>query len=326
MHIREIGTGGVRRIDPADLAAALGRPGSLVWVDIPCQDPDAERVLREVFRFHDQAIVDCSQRNTTPKLHVYSDHTFLVLHTPYLGRGGHVHSIELDLFVGPRYVVTVHGPLNPVLDPGVALRDTGEVADRIDAGRWRPDSTGALLHRIVTSLNRGMNHQLAHLRHEVWDLERQVTSGALGDPEDFLEEMFRVRLGLQAVRTMAALNRGIYDRMALLGSLGRKQHDLVLDSVDQMERVVFSADVQLEYLQGVIDFYQTRINTKMTVAAERLAVIAAITLPATAVSSILGMNVIVSQHTHWWILAVLLVAMGIMSGWLLRWARRQGWW
>jgi magnesium transporter len=32
---------------------------------------------------------------------------------------------------------------------------------------------------------------------------------------------------------------------------------------------------QREYLQGVIEFYQTRSNTKMTVAAERLAVIAA---------------------------------------------------
>ena len=42
------------------------------------------------------------------------------------------------------------------------------------------------------------------------------------------------------------------------------------------------ADAQREYLQGVIEFYQTRTNTKMTIAAERLAVIAAVTLPVTA--------------------------------------------
>ena len=35
-------------------------------------------------------------------------------------------------------------------------------------------------------------------------------------------------------------------------------------------------------LQGVIEFYQTRTNTKMTIAAERLAVIAAVTLPGCA--------------------------------------------
>ena len=56
------------------------------------------------------------------------------------------------------------------------------------------------------------------------------------------------------------------------------------------------ADSQAEYLQGVIEFYQTRTNTKMTIAAERLAVIAAVTLPITALSSVMGMNVIVNDR------------------------------
>ena len=55
------------------------------------------------------------------------------------------------------------------------------------------------------------------------------------------------------------------------------------------------ADSQKSYLQGTIEFYQARTNTKMTIAAERLAVIAAVTLPITALSSILGMNVIVND-------------------------------
>ena len=65
------------------------------------------------------------------------------------------------------------------------------------------------------------------------------------------------------------------------------------------------ADGQKEYLQGTIDFYQTRTNTKMTIAAERLAVIAAVTLPVTALSSVLGMNVIVNESTQVPELAVL---------------------
>jgi hypothetical protein len=42
------------------------------------------------------------------------------------------------------------------------------------------------------------------------------------------------------------------------------------------------ADGEKENLQGTIEFYQARTNTKVTIAAERLAVIAAITLPVTA--------------------------------------------
>ena len=44
----------------------------------------------------------------------------------------------------------------------------------------------------------------------------------------------------------------------------------------------------------------------MTIAAERLAVIAAVTLPITALSSILGMNLIVNDETHYGQLAVAL--------------------
>ena len=64
----------------------------------------------------------------------------------------------------------------------------------------------------------------------------------------------------------------------------------------------------------------------MTVAMERLAVIAAVTLPVTAIASVYGMNVIVNEHTHVNQLVGVIVAMLLISGLLLRWAKRQGWW
>jgi Mg2+ and Co2+ transporter CorA len=86
------------------------------------------------------------------------------------------------------------------------------------------------------------------------------------------------------------------------------------------------AHSQEDYLQGVIEFYQTRTNTKMTIAAERLAVIAAVTLPITALSSVMGMNVIVNSATDPVFLAVLLAGMSVLSVILLIWAKRHGWW
>ena len=80
------------------------------------------------------------------------------------------------------------------------------------------------------------------------------------------------------------------------------------------------------FLTGVTEFYRARTDTKMTIAAERLAVIAAMTLPVTAISSVVGMNVIVNQSTHWVMLIILLSVMITMSLILLRWAKRQGWW
>jgi hypothetical protein len=74
--------------------------------------------------------------------------------------------------------------------------------------------------------------------------------------------------------------------------------------------------------QGVIEFFQTQTHTKMTIAAERLAVIAAVTLPITALSSVMGMNVIVNDRTDPVFLTILLLVMSAMSILLLVWARR----
>ena len=222
MEIRQIVGTQTRRLAPSDLPLALAEPEGLVWVDIPPAEPDAERLLTEVFCFHPRAVQDCARRNPTPKLHLYGDHVFLVLHAPDPGEAGHVHSIELDLFVGPNYLVTVHGPVNPAVSPEVSLVETSAVARRLDDGRWHPDSVEQLMHAVVTGLNRRMNQQLADLRLTTWDLERTVTSGALGDPEAFLEDMFSVRLGLQAIRVMAALDHEVYARMSRLHAYGER--------------------------------------------------------------------------------------------------------
>jgi magnesium transporter len=64
----------------------------------------------------------------------------------------------------------------------------------------------------------------------------------------------------------------------------------------------------------------------MTIAAERLAVIAAITLPITSLSSVIGMNVIVNDSTRWIPLTILCLIMLAISLILLRWTRKLGWW
>jgi magnesium transporter len=127
---------------------------------------------------------------------------------------------------------------------------------------------------------------------------------------------------------MVTLGDQIYGRMSALGRfIPPDCQPLVADLEDQFARVAGVADGQIRYLEGVIEFYKARTDTKVTIAAERLALIAVITLPITALSSIYGMNVIVNDdHTHLGQLAVVLAIMVIMSVGLLRWAKQQGWW
>jgi Mg2+ and Co2+ transporter CorA len=310
-----------------ELPALLEKDDAIVWVDIPLGD-DAERaVLTDVFGFHHLAVKDCVERNRVPKVHAYADHVFFVLHGPERGKAGHVHYIELDQFVGRNYVVTVHGPVNPVVDPAVTRREVDAVLHRITLGRLRPTSSFELSYAIVSAMARNMEAFVEALTAEVWQLEQEVTGGDMGDPETFLETLFRTRHGLLAVATIAAQNREIYDRLATLArNAPPEAMPLLRDGIDQMERIDKLARAQRDYLHGVIEFYRTRTDTKMAIAAERLAVIAVVTLPVTALASVYGMNVIVNAETDVAHLLVVVAVMVAMSTLLLIWAKRQGWW
>jgi magnesium transporter len=317
----------VRDCAPGDLPAVLAAGEGVVWVDVPVWDDEAAAVLAAAFTLHPLALRDCEVRNRVPKVHAYADHLFVVVHAPERGPAGHVHYMELDQFIGPGYLVTVHGPVNPAVPLSAALRDTEAVRSRIRSGRLAPATSFELSHAIISSLTRRMEHFVETLTEDVWGLEQRVMAGHLGNPERFLDQMFRARHGIITVRTMAAQAHEIYTRIVTLSRyVPADARPLVADVVDQFDRIRNLSEQEKDYLQGVIDFYRTRTDTKMTIAAERLAVIAVVTLPVTALASVFGMNMIVNDHTTPVPLVVVLVVMTVMSGLLLVWAKRRGWW
>src|SRR5919107_2826178 len=318
---------GVETHAVSDVPALLVRDDTLVWVDIPECSEEAVTMLTDVLHCHPLAVRDCMQRNRVPRVRVYPHQQLLILHGPERGPSGHVHYIELDQIIGDKYVVTVHGPINPAVNPEVALRETEAVRRRLEGGRLRPQSPYELSYAITSALAHHLEGFIEELTREVWDLEQRVTGGHMGNPEEFLEELFQARHGLLAVRTMGALGGEVYGRIVALGDrLPSADLHLVNDLIDQLNRIRGLADGEREYLQGVIEFYRARAETKMTIAAERLAVIAVVTLPITALSSIYGMNIIVNDRTHVPQLIVVLTVMAVMSAMLLTWAKRRGWW
>jgi magnesium transporter len=325
VDVRFITPYGVEWRTPDEIEVLLDGPG-LVWIDVRYWDAETAGFLAKRLGLHQRVVHDCAVRNHVPKVHVNDDYAFVVLHAPERGDRGHVHHIELDQVVGPNWLLTVHGPMNPVAPLDAAYVETRSVARKLDSGRLRPSSACELSGALVAVLIARLREYLTTLTQEVWNLEQQVTGGYVGDQERFLEELFGVRHGLLAVRTMAASCSEVYGRMVRLSVFGPTGAAQLVDLEDQFSRLAAMADGQRGYLQGVIEFYQTRTGTKMAIAAERLAVIAAVTLPITALSSIVGMNVIVYGATSVGMLVLLLVVMLIMSGMLLVWTHRKGWW
>ena len=303
------------------------RTDGFCWLDIPSWSETAEQLLATEFTFHPMAVRDCRERNHVPRVHVYRDHLFVVVHAPEIGARGHVHYLELDQFIGEHFLVTVHGPLNPAVDPSIARREVRSVIERIDRGRLQPTSPFGLTYAIVSTVVRNEAALVADLARQVGLLEQRVMSATNTEPEAFLNELFTARHELLTIRTMATQGGEIYHRaVQLVDFAPAESMHLMQDLLDQYERVSRISRSQLEFLMGVTEFYRARTDTKMTIAAERLAVIAAVTLPVTAVSSVVGMNVIVNDTTHWGWLIVLVGLMLTMSGVLLRWTKRLGWW
>jgi Mg2+ and Co2+ transporter CorA len=347
MEVRLITDRGIEVRPPDELEALLGRDTGLIWVDIPSCDEPVARSLLDVFRFHALAVRDCVERNRVAKVHGYGDHVLLVLHAPQRGQRGHVHYIELDQIIGRNYLVTVHGPINPAVDPAVALRETQAVHARIVAGRFRPKSVFELSHAIVSALTRNQEAYVETMTRDVWQLEQRVTGGDVGDPEGFLTELFRARHGLLAVRTMAALGVAIYGRMSRLTRIPPGGEMLVADIIDQFERVRSVADSEKEYLQGVIEFYQTvlTINSALVGQAQNIEVKrltessyaqneeikkisawAAIIFAPTLIGTVYGMNFDRMPELHWrfgYPAAVALMALLSVALYLL--FRRRQW-
>jgi magnesium transporter len=327
MDVRFVGTDGVEDHDVAGLDALLARTDGFTWIDVPALDDEAEQVLREVIGCHPSVLNHFATRNHVPTVHAYQNHFFTTLHAPLLGTAGHVHLLELDQVVGTRYLVTVHGPINPVVDPAEALVETEAALRRMQEGRLRPTSPAELSYSLGSAIARRQRGLINNVAEKLPDLEQQVMAPSFREPEELLERMFLVRHELTTARTMAAQSHDIYLRITTLDEhVPERDRKFAKDLADQFDRVRSVGDGESQFLHGVIELYQTRVNTKMTVAMERLAVIAAVTLPVTALASVYGMNVIVRERTSIFELIAVLILMASISLQLLRWTRRQGWW
>jgi magnesium transporter len=327
MQLRYVTPVGIEVGDAEKLEAWRTRTDGFFWLDIEsCTDQVAAR-LRDSFGFHPQAIEACRQRSHLPTFHGYSDHWFVVVHRPLVGRAGHVHLLQLEQFIRADGLVTVHGPHNPGVDPAAVRRDTDELRARLDSGRLQPKTPSELSHALLAGLAREYRTVLGAIATRIADLEQHVMNDDLRSPEQLLDRMFLVRHELVTVRTMAGHAHEVFERMAnVAGTPAFDDRALMSDLSDRFGRVRIIGDGERDFLAGVIDYYQTRTATKMTVAMERLAVLAAVTLPVTALASIYGMNVIVNDSTNWVQLLIAVAAMAVVSGVLLRWTKRQGWW
>jgi magnesium transporter len=327
MTVRLVSNGGVMEKSVEEIPVLLKREDGFVWLDVPQWTVEIDGLLAAELNLHPVAREYCRVRNHMPMVHGYRDHVFMVLHRPVVLGQGETRLVELDLFVGDRFLVTVHKRDEVSVAAVEGVSEIEETLARIGAGRIAPRTPIELTHALVSLMALRQRLLVQDVAVRVAEVEEKVLHQQLTNPEHALEEMFLVRYELLSVRTTAAHSEEVLARARkLLGSGHHDDEAQLADLQDMFRRVHRMTDSEQELLAGVIDLYRTRNDTKLTIASERLAVLAAVTLPATAISSVYGMNVIVNPHTEPVQLTVVLIIMAAISGVLLRWTKKQGWW
>ena len=115
----------------SDLAAVRERcgPDDFVWVGLHEPEQAELDAVAEVFGLHPLAVEDAVKAHQRPKLERYDDSLFLILKTLwYVDEEDAVETGEINMFVGPDFVVTVrHGEGGALHRARMALEDREQV-------------------------------------------------------------------------------------------------------------------------------------------------------------------------------------------------------
>src|SRR6476469_11019168 len=110
---------------PAEPRVEIVEHDGLRWVNIERPGPVDQAWLEEHFEFHPLDYEDVRSRNQRPKIDVYDDYLFIVLHFPVFDKKvGRLNTGELDIFVGPDFLITL---------PNTALQPVEYLFERVKA-------------------------------------------------------------------------------------------------------------------------------------------------------------------------------------------------
>src|SRR5215212_4818172 len=265
-----------------EISDYVARPGYFVWVALKDAGADELAEMQKEFSLHDLAIEDARHGHQRPKIEEYGDTLFAVLHTVDAGADGALSTGEVDIFVGPNFVLSVRS--------------------RTEAGflgiRKRAEREPHLLRH-------GPAFVFYALMDAVVDRYFPVIDALETDLEKIEDEIFEPHLGRANIERLYALKRKIgvvkhavaplQEGAAKLIS-GRvpqvcsNNREYFRDVFDHLARMNASLDALRDTIGTAIQVNLSTVTIEETEITKRLAAWAGIFAVATAFAGIWGMN------------------------------------
>jgi magnesium transporter len=295
---------------------------TLRWINIDEPRLADRQWLDENFPFHELDLEDVASHNQRPKVDEYDEYLFLVMQFPRFDKeSGRLHAAELDIFLGPDYVITLPNeeilPL-PALFERVQSRD--DVRDQLMS-----KGSGYLLYEILDRCVDASFPMLGQLGRKLRRLEDDIFEGGRSD-----ESVREISNAKQEIINFRAVIR---PQRAVFRSLERAKQryltedlDIYFDDLtDASERIWDVLENFKEIVEGLEGTNESVLSHRLNDGLRVLTAVSVILLPLTLLASIFGMNVHFpgesSPEAFWVIMAAMLV---ILVG-MVAFFRQRGW-
>jgi magnesium transporter len=295
----------------------------LRWVNIERPGPLERAWLEEHFDFHALDLEDVLSRNQRPKIDVYDDYLFIVLHFPVFDpSAGRLGTGELDLFVGPGYVVTIpNQPLQPVEYLFERCRSKEELRDQLFSR-----GSGYLLYRLVDDSFDYCFPMLRKIGNKLDALEDDIFEGR---SEEVVRDISNVKQEIINFRKVIRPQRPVLrDLEKVKQRYLATDLDLEIyfdDIVDAHERIWDMLENYKEVAEALEETNEAVISHRLNDILRVLTSISVIVLPLTLLASVWGMNVGVpgeGSNTAFWVILGSMVTL-LLS--MVAYFRSRGW-
>ncbi len=295
----------------------------LRWINIERPGALERGWLEENFEFHALDLEDVLSRNQRPKIDVYDEYLFIVLHLPVFDRSAkRLGAGELDLFVGPDYMVTIpNQPLQPVEYLFERCRSREDLREQLFSR-----GSGYLLYRLVDDsfdycfpMLRKIGNKLDALEDDIFD----------GRSDEVVRDISNVKQEIINFRKVIRPQRPVLrDLEKVKQRYLATDLDLEIyfdDIVDAHERIWDMLENYKEVAEALADTNESVISHRVNDILRVLTSISVIVLPLTLIASIWGGNYGVPFEGNivgFW--AVLGVMFALLLG-MVFYFRKRGW-
>jgi magnesium transporter len=208
--------------------------GTTLWVDLESPSIPESLILSDTFGFHRLAVEDAMSQGQRPKVEPYDGYLFAVL-------GGA--DAEVDFFVGPMFLVTVHA------------RTSAAIAEFTDNARHSPkplvEGSMALFHTIVDRMVDGYRPHIERLIERINAIEKQLFDKP---SPSIVRDVLNLRGDLFELGRVASTERDIAGRLARreFVDISTEMAFRFRDVHDHLVRVTDDADALADRIAGLL--------------------------------------------------------------------------